>query len=126
MEKYIELGILAVMGAIITLYYVINIFDLTYMQIIKSDCTRISHPKKKIFVLMGLAECLYILIGLLVSEKYLTFFIILLVWNLIWSICSSCRLGTDVKLYRFYVIMSFIINLFITSIISLWLGKSLV
>lgn len=126
MEKCIELGILAGLGIIIALYYAVNIFDLSYMQIIKSDCTRIPHPKRKLFMWLGVLECVYIFIGLLVSEKYIPFFVILLIWNLIWSTCSACRLGTDVKLYRFYVIMSFIINLFTTSIISIWLGKSLV
>lgn len=123
--KELELGSLVLLGIAITIYYIICIFNTTYMEVIRSQCTGIKHKNKNLIAFFGLIEAVFILGGLLFTEKYVIFFVILLIWNLLWSFVNSCKLGSDIKLYRFYVTMSFIINLFITSILSIWLNEIL-
>jgi len=124
--KQLELSAVILLGVIVTLYYVVSIFNTTYMEVIKSQCTLISHPHKNTIMFFGITESIFILGGLLFTEKYVVFFVILLIWNLIWSFVNPCKLGSDLRLYKFYVIMSFIINLFITSILLLWLERNLI
>lgn len=123
MVKEIELGILIILGVLLTAYYAVCIFNTTYMEVIKSQCTGIKHEGRKIIVFFGLIEALFILGGLLFTEWYARCFIFLLVWSILWSCVSSCKLGSDKRMYQFHVVVSLFINLFITLILFLWLNK---
>ncbi len=124
-NKSLELAIIILLGSFVIIWYVFSIFNTTYMQVIKSQCTGISHPGKGLTMCFGIIEALFILGGIFIAEHYTYLFTILLAWNLVWALVNPCKIGSDKKLYMFYVILSFIINLFITSILSIWLGRIL-
>lgn len=84
--------------------------------------------REKFYTYQGILEAVYFLSGVILSRDYfllVVLYVMLCVWSILWATVSFQTLGSNTKIYKSYMGITFIIYLIINIVLAQWVGRNI-